>query len=403
MYNIKDDLQRELDAMRQDGLYKTERVITSPQGADIHVQSSGGVSAAELEVINFCANNYLGLGGHPALVEAAKAGLDSHGYGLSSVRFICGTQDIHKQLERKLAEFLGMEDSILYIACFDANGGLFESLMSAEDAIVSDALNHASIIDGIRLSKAMRYRYNNMDMDDLRTQLQAARDANARRIMIATDGVFSMDGHIAPLDKVCQLADEFGAMVMIDESHSSGFMGKTGRGVHELHGVMDRIDIVTTTLGKALGGACGGATAARSEIVDYLRQKSRPYLFSNTVPPAIVTAALKVLEMLSASTELRDRLEANTERFRSGMTAAGLNIIPGTHPIVPVMLGDAPLALKFADELLEEGIYVIGFCYPVVPQGKARIRVQVSAAHTDEHIDRAIAAFTRVGKKLGVI
>ncbi|MEZ5339318.1 MAG: glycine C-acetyltransferase [bacterium] len=399
MYTIREDLQRELDDIRSQGLYKGERIITSPQGADIVVARDGGGR----EVINFCANNYLGLGGRRELVDAAKQGLDSHGYGLSSVRFICGTQDIHKQLEQKLAEFLGMEDSILYIACFDANGGLFESLMGAEDAIVSDALNHASIIDGIRLSKAMRFRYANTDMDDLRTQLQAAKDANARRIMIATDGVFSMDGHIAPLDRVCELADEFGALVMIDESHSTGFMGRTGRGVHELHGVMDRIDIVTTTLGKALGGACGGATAARREIVEYLRQKSRPYLFSNTVPPAIVSAALKVLEMLSASTELRDRLELNTARFRLGMDSAGFNIIPGTHPIVPVMLGDAALASRFADALLDEGIYVIGFSYPVVPQGKARIRVQVSAAHTDEHIDKAIAAFTKVGHALGVL
>ncbi len=396
MYNIRKDLQAELDGIREAGLYKSERVITSPQGADIHVSTGQ-------DVINFCANNYLGLGGHPALIEAAKQGLDSHGYGLSSVRFICGTQDIHKELERRLADFLGMEDSILYIACFDANGGLFESLLGSEDAVVSDALNHASIIDGIRLCKAMRYRYANADMDDLRSQLQAAKDANARRIMIATDGVFSMDGHIAPLDRICELADEYGAMVMIDESHSTGFMGRTGRGTHELHGVMDRIDIVTTTLGKALGGACGGATAARREIVEYLRQKSRPYLFSNTVPPAIVTAALKVLEMLSASTELRDRLERNTQRFRAGMETAGLSIVPGTHPIVPVMLGDAALAGRFADALLDEGIYVIGFSYPVVPKGQARIRVQLSAAHTDEHIDKAIAAFTKVGHDLGVI
>ncbi|MCB1187917.1 glycine C-acetyltransferase [bacterium] len=403
MYTIREDLQRELDEIRAQGLYKSERIITSPQGADIIVARPGGNGSGPREVINFCANNYLGLGGRQELVDAAKEGLDSHGYGLSSVRFICGTQDIHKVLERRLADFLGMEDAILYIACFDANGGLFESLMGAEDAIVSDALNHASIIDGIRLSKAMRFRYNNTDMDDLRTQLQAAKDANARRIMIATDGVFSMDGHIAPLDKVCELADEFGALVMIDESHSTGFMGRTGRGVHELCGVMDRIDIVTTTLGKALGGACGGATAARREIVEYLRQKSRPYLFSNTVPPAIVSAALKVLEMLSASTELRDRLEVNTARFRQGMEQAGFNIIHGTHPIVPVMLGDAALASRFADELLDEGIYVIGFSYPVVPQGKARIRVQVSAAHTEEHIDRAIAAFTKVGERLGVL
>jgi glycine C-acetyltransferase len=393
---IRDQLRADLDAMTEAGTYKTERIISSPQGADINV-------ADGRDVLNFCANNYLGLGDHPKLIEAAKRGLDSHGYGMSSVRFICGTQDIHKQLEARISEFLGTDDTILYSSCFDANGGLFETLLSAEDAIISDELNHASIIDGIRLCKAQRYRYKNCDMADLRTQLETAKSAGARRIMVATDGVFSMDGSIAPLPQVCDLAEEFSALVMVDDSHATGFMGKGGRGTHEHHGVMGRIDIITTTLGKALGGASGGCTSGHAELIELLRQKSRPYLFSNTVPPPIICGALEVINLLSETTELRDRLEENTRYFRAQITAAGFEIRPGEHPIVPIMLGDAKLASEMASEMLSEGIYVIGFSYPVVPMGKARIRVQISAAHTREHLDRAIAAFTAVGQRMGVL
>jgi len=387
-------LQQELQAIKDAGLYKEERVIITPQGADIRVQSGE-------EVINFCANNYLGLSSHPKVTEAAKQTIDSHGYGMSSVRFICGTQDIHKTLEAKISEFLGTEDTILYAAAFDANGGVFEPLFGAEDAIISDELNHASIIDGVRLCKAQRFRYKNCDMADLEAQLNAARDARHR--IIVTDGAFSMDGSVAPLDKICDLADKYEALVMIDESHCTGFIGKTGRGTHELHGVMDRVDIITGTLGKALGGASGGFTSGRKEIIDMLRQRSRPYLFSNTLAPAIVGASIAVLDMLSETTALRDKLEYNTEYFREKMTEAGFDIKPGAHPIVPVMLYDAPLAQEFAARMLAEGIYVIGFYYPVVPKGKARIRVQLSAAHEQHHLDTAIAAFTKVGKELGVI
>jgi len=387
-------LQQELQAIKDAGLYKEERVIITPQGADIRVQSGE-------EVINFCANNYLGLSSHPKVTEAAKQTIDSHGYGMSSVRFICGTQDIHKTLEAKISEFLGTEDTILYAAAFDANGGVFEPLFGAEDAIISDELNHASIIDGVRLCKAQRFRYKNCDMADLEAQLNAARDARHR--IIVTDGAFSMDGSVAPLDKICDLADKYEALVMIDESHCTGFIGKTGRGTHELHGVMDRVDIITGTLGKALGGASGGFTSGRKEIIDMLRQRSRPYLFSNTLAPAIAGASIAVLDMLSETTALRDKLEYNTEYFREKMTEAGFDIKPGAHPIVPVMLYDAPLAQEFAARMLAEGIYVIGFYYPVVPKGKARIRVQLSAAHEQHHLDTAIAAFTKVGKELGVI
>ena len=393
---VRNQLRGELDEIRSAGLYKDERIIVTPQDAAIAV--AGGK-----KVINFCANNYLGLGNNPELLQAAKNGLDTHGYGMSSVRFICGTQDIHKELERKMAEFLGTEDTILYSSCFDANGGLFESLMGEKDAIVSDALNHASIIDGVRLSKAARYRYANDDLDDLEKQLKAAKAAGARRIMIATDGVFSMDGVIARVKDICDLADKYGAMVMVDDSHATGFVGKTGRGTSEYRNCMGRVDIITTTLGKALGGASGGCTSGRKEIVEYLRQKSRPYLFSNTVPPPIVCAALKVLELLTKSTELRDRLEWNTTYFRKHMTEAGFAIRPGEHPICPIMLGDAKLAADMAADMLDEGIYVTGFSYPVVPKGQARIRVQISAAHTKEHLDHAIAAFTKVGRKHGVV
>ncbi len=388
------ELQAELQQIKDAGLYKRERIITTPQGARIATEGGG-------EVLNFCANNYLGLSSHPAVIAAAKAAIDTHGFGLSSVRFICGTQDIHKQLERRLAEFLGMEDTILYAAAFDANGGVFEPLLGEQDAVISDELNHASIIDGIRLCKARRLRYKNNDMADLEAQLQAAR--GARRILVVSDGVFSMDGTIAQVDKICDLAERYGAMVMLDECHATGFIGRTGRGTHEYRGAVGRVDIITGTLGKALGGASGGFTAARKEIVELLRQRSRPYLFSNTVAPAIVGASLRVLDLLTESTELRDKLEANTRQFRAGMTAAGFNIPPGEHPITPVMLGDARLAQEFADQLLGEGIYVIGFFYPVVPQGKARIRVQISAAHEPAQIDQAIAAFTHVGRRLGVI
>lgn len=389
-YNrIKTELQ-EIDAA---GLYKKERVIASEQGAEIIVNGK--------KVLNFCANNYLGLSAHPKVLEAARNTINDRGYGMSSVRFICGTQDIHKELEEKLAKFLGTEDTILYVACFDANGGVFEPLLGEDDAIISDELNHASIIDGVRLCKAKRARYKHNDMADLEEQLKQLKDARTR--MIVTDSVFSMDGTIAQLDKICDLADKYDALVMIDESHSSGFMGKTGRGVHELCGVMDRIDIITGTLGKALGGASGGFTSGKKEVVEMLRQRSRPYLFSNTVAPSVVGASIAVLDMLSETTELRDKLEDNTTYFRSKMTAAGFDIKPGTHPIAPLMLYDAVLAQKMAAKMLDEGIYVIGFFFPVVPKGQARIRVQISAAHSREQLDKAIAAFIKVGKELGVI
>jgi glycine C-acetyltransferase len=395
MYDtLKPVLQQELAQIEEAGLYKKERIITSAQGADITVQ--GGQ-----EVINFCANNYLGLSSNPRVIEAAKQVMDTHGYGLSSVRFICGTQDIHKELEAKIAGFLGTEDTILYAAAFDANGGVFEPVFNEQDAIISDELNHASIIDGVRLCKAQRQRYKHDDMADLEEKLIATQ--NLRHRIIVTDGAFSMDGTIAQLDKICDLADKYKALVMIDESHCSGFMGKTGRGTHEHHNVMGRIDIITGTLGKALGGASGGFTSGRKEIIDMLRQRSRPYLFSNTLAPAITGASIAVLNMLNETTELRDKLESNTKYFREKMTEAGFDIKPGVHPIVPVMLYDAKLAQEFAAKMLEEGIYVIGFYYPVVPQGKARIRVQISAAHDVAHLDKAIAAFTKVGKALEVI
>jgi len=387
-------LQQELEQIEKDGLYKRERVIITPQGADIKVSTGQ-------EVVNFCANNYLGLSSDPRVTEAAKNAIDKYGYGMSSVRFICGTQDVHKELEQKLSEFLGTEDTILYAAAFDANGGVFEPLFNDQDAIISDELNHASIIDGVRLCKAKRFRYKHSDMADLEVQLQAAADCRHR--IIVTDGAFSMDGTIAQLDKICDLADKYNALVMIDESHCSGFMGKTGRGTHEHCGVMDRIDIITGTLGKALGGASGGFTAGKKEIIDMLRQRSRPYLFSNTLAPAIAGASVAVLELLSETTELRDKLESNTLYFRQKMTDAGFDIKEGIHPIVPVMLYDAKLAQEFAAKMLDEGIYVIGFYYPVVPQGKARIRVQLSAAHELHHLDKAIAAFIKVGKELKVI
>jgi glycine C-acetyltransferase len=395
MYNqYKAAFQSELDEIIAGGLYKKERIITTPQSALISTAASG-------EVLNFCANNYLGLSSHPLVVQAAKDAIDTHGYGMSSVRFICGTQDIHKQLEARLSQFLGTEDCILYAAAFDANGGVFEPLLQEQDAIISDELNHASIIDGIRLCKAQRFRYSHNNMEDLEKQLQAAQ--GARRRLIVTDGVFSMDGTIAQLDKICDLADKYGAMVMVDECHASGFMGKTGRGTHEHCGVMGRVDIITGTLGKALGGASGGFTAARREIVELLRQRSRPYLFSNTVAPSIVGASLAVLDLLTQSTELRDRLETNTVLFRSLMTEKGFDIIKGTHPIVPVMLYDAVLAQRFAARLLELGIYVVGFFYPVVAKGKARIRVQISAGHTEAQVRQAAEAFEQVGKELGVL
>lgn len=391
---VKERLQKELQGIKESGLYKNERIITSAQGAEISLESGQ-------RVINFCANNYLGLANDSRLIEAAKTTLDQRGYGLSSVRFICGTQDIHKELEAKIAEFLGTEDSILYAAAFDANGGVFEPLLGPEDAIISDELNHASIIDGVRLTKSVRYRYKHNDMHDLEEKLKEAQNQRSR--IIVTDGVFSMDGTIAQLDKICDLAEKYDALVMSDECHSTGFMGKTGRGVHEYRGVMGRMDIITGTLGKALGGAMGGFTSGRKEIIELLRQRSRPYLFSNSLAPAIVGASLRVFEMLSETTELRDRLMENTRYFRGEMTAAGFDIKAGEHPIVPIMLYDAVLSQKMADALLEEGIYVIGFFYPVVPKGQARIRVQISAAHTKEHLDRAIAAFSKVGKALGVI
>ena len=394
----REHYKRTLDEIRESGLWKRERIITSAQGADIEVTLPG---SAPRHVLNFCANNYLGLGNHPTLLAAAHAALHDRGYGLSSVRFICGTQDMHRRLETKLSTFLGTDDTILYSSCFDANGGLFETLLGPEDAILSDKLNHASIIDGIRLCKAERHPFEHMDMADLEGKLVATKDKRIR--MVATDGVFSMDGDIAPLKEIAELCDRHDALLMVDDSHATGFVGRTGRGTAEHCGVMGRVDVYTGTLGKALGGASGGFTSGRREIVDLLRQRSRPYLFSNTLPQPIVAAASACLDMLSQTTELRDRLEANTKRFRDGMTAAGFAIRPGVHPIVPVMLGEATLATAIAEDLLAEGIYVVGFFFPVVPRGAARIRVQLSAAHTFEQIDRALAAFARVGRKHGVV
>lgn len=391
--NLINRLKIELAEIEQAGLYKQERVIASEQAAQIVANGK--------EVLNFCANNYLGLSSHPKTIEAAHKTIDHRGYGMSSVRFICGTQDIHKELEQKLSSFLGTEDTILYCAAFDANGGLFEPLLNEQDAIISDELNHASIIDGVRLCKAERHRYKHNDLNELEEKLKATQHCRSR--MIATDSIFSMDGTVAQLDKICDLADKYDAIVMIDESHSSGFMGKTGRGVHELCNVMDRVDIITGTLGKALGGASGGFTSGRKEVIDMLRQKSRPYLFSNTVAPSVVGASIAILDMLSETTALRDKLEENTKYFREKITAAGFDIKPGIHPIVPIMLYDAVLAQKMAARMLEEGIYVIGFFFPVVAKGNARIRVQISAGHEREHLDKAIEAFTKVGKELGVI
>jgi glycine C-acetyltransferase len=397
MYDqFKTKLQQELQSIEDAGLFKRERIITSPQSAEITI--AGGQ-----KVLNFCANNYLGLSSHPRVLEAAKAAIDTHGFGMSSVRFICGTQDIHKTLERKISEFLGTEDTILYAAAFDANGGVFEPLFGPEDAIISDALNHASIIDGVRLCKAMRYRYEHNNMQDLEAQLKDAVAKGAQQKIIVTDGVFSMDGTIAQLDKIVELAEKYEALIMSDECHSTGFMGKTGRGVHEHCGVMGKIDIITGTLGKALGGASGGFTSGKKEIIELLRQRSRPYLFSNTLAPSITGASIAVFDLLSETTELRDILEENTLYFRSKMTEAGFDMKPGTHPIVPVMLYDAVLSQKMSEKLLEKGIYVIGFYYPVVPKGQARIRVQISAGHTRVQLDQAIAAFVEVGKELGVI
>ena len=395
-YTARDRYTTELETIREQGLFKAERVITSPQSAEIELE--GG-----RKVLNFCANNYLGLADHPDVIAAAKQALDTHGFGMASVRFICGTQDLHKQLEAKIAGFFGTEDTILYAACFDANGGLFEPLLGEQDAVISDALNHASIIDGIRLCKAKRFRYANSDMADLEKQLQAADAAGARTKLITTDGAFSMDGFIARLDEITALADKYGALVHIDECHCTGFLGDTGRGSAEVHGVMDKIDIFTGTLGKALGGALGGFTTGRKEVIELLRQRSRPYLFSNSLPPHVVAAAIKVFDMLSNAGELREKLKENTRYFREQMTAAGFDIKPGVHPIVPVMIYDAPKAQAMAASLLEEGIYVTGFFYPVVPQGQARIRTQMSAAHTREHLDHAITAFTRVARKLGIL
>ncbi|MBK7566734.1 MAG: glycine C-acetyltransferase [Bacteroidetes bacterium] len=394
MYTIQDRLSKEIQEIKDSGLYKNERIITSPQAADITLANGS-------KVLNFCANNYLGLSSHPKVIEAAKKAVDSHGYGMSSVRFICGTQDIHKELEQKISTFLGTEDTILYAAAFDANGGVFEPLFNEEDAIISDALNHASIIDGVRLCKAVRYRYANNDMADLEAQLITSQ-AQRNRIIV-TDGVFSMDGTIAQLDKIVELAEKYNALIMIDECHASGFIGKTGRGTHEYRGVMGKIDIITGTLGKALGGASGGFTSGRKEIIEMLRQRSRPYLFSNTLAPSITGASIAVLDLLSETTELRDKLESNTKYFRSKMTEAGFDIKPGEHPIVPLMLYDAVLSQTMAAKLLEEGIYVIGFYFPVVPKGQARIRIQISAGHDQHHLDKAINAFIKVGKELGVI
>ncbi|HEY8511557.1 MAG TPA: glycine C-acetyltransferase [Cyclobacteriaceae bacterium] len=396
MYDkLKPVLVKELTAIREAGLYKEERVITTPQGPVIR---TGGK-----EVINFCANNYLGLSSDPRVIAAAKEAIDTHGYGLSSVRFICGTQDLHKTLERRISEFLGTDDTILYAAAFDANGGVFEPLFGEKDAIISDALNHASVIDGIRLCKARRYRYDHNSMESLEAKLEEARAAGAEQMIIVTDGAFSMDGTIAQLDKICDLADAYGALVMTDESHATGFIGKTGRGVPEYCGVMDRVDIITGTLGKALGGASGGFTSGRKEIIEMLRQRSRPYLFSNTLAPAIAGASIKVFDILSETTALRDKLERNTQWFRKAISDAGFDVKPGTHPIVPIMLYEAKLAQEFAARLLDEGIYVVGFFYPVVPQGQARIRVQLSAAHEMEHMEAAVDAFKKVGRELGVL
>ena len=385
-----------LDEIRDAGLFKSERIIASPQSAEIELTDGR-------KVLNFCANNYLGLADHPDIIAAAKDALDTHGFGMASVRFICGTQDLHKQLEKTIADFFGTEDTILYAACFDANGGLFEPLLDENDAIISDALNHASIIDGVRLCKAKRYRYANSDMTDLEAQLKQAKADGARTIMITTDGVFSMDGFIAPLDEITALAEKYGALVHIDECHATGFLGATGRGSAEVKGVMDKVDIFTGTLGKAMGGALGGFTTAKREVIELLRQSSRPYLFSNSLPPHVVAAGIKAFEMLASAGDLREQLVENTAYFRKEMTDRGFDIKPGVHPISPVMLYDAPLAQKFAERLLEEGIYAIGFFFPVVPKGQARIRTQISAAHTREHLDRAIDAFTRIGKELGVI
>lgn len=394
--SIKNHLEQEIEEIKNAGLFKTERIITSSQGAEITLDTGQ-------TVLNFCANNYLGLSSHPEVVKAAKETLDTHGFGMSSVRFICGTQDIHKTLEKKIADFYGTEDTILYAAAFDANGGVFEPLLGAEDAIISDSLNHASIIDGVRLCKAARYRYKSSDMEDLENQLKDAVENGARFKIVVTDGVFSMDGMIAPLDKICALAEKYDALVMIDECHAAGFIGETGRGTLEEKGVMNKIDIITGTLGKALGGAMGGYTTGKKEIIEILRQRSRPYLFSNSLAPAIVGASIKVFEMLTENTELRDQLEWNTNYFKKGMKEAGFDIIDGDSAIVPVMLYDAKLSQTMANMLLEEGIYVIGFFYPVVPKEKARIRVQLSAAHTVEHLDKAISAFKKVGEKLNII
>lgn len=387
-------LNSEIDQLKSNGLYKSERIITSQQQAEITVNQG-------LEVLNFCANNYLGLANHPKIIQAAKKAVDHHGFGMSSVRFICGTQDIHKALEARISDFLGFEDTILYSSCFDANGGLFETLLGPEDAIISDALNHASIIDGIRLCKAKRFRYQNNDMQDLEQKLKDADDCRFK--LIATDGVFSMDGIIANLPAICDLADQYDAMVMVDDSHAVGFMGKNGRGTHEYHNVMGRIDIMTGTLGKALGGASGGYTSGKREVIDWLRQRSRPYLFSNTLAPVIAATSITVLDLLKSSHELIQRLHANSAYFRKQMQQLGFTLVPGEHPIIPVMLGDATLAKAMADELLKEHVYVIGFSYPVVPQGQARIRTQMSAGHTLEHLDKALSAFEKVGHKLGVI
>jgi glycine C-acetyltransferase len=396
MAAFHDRIDAELAGLREQGLFKAERIITSPQSAEITL-------ADGRQVLNFCANNYLGLADHPEVIAAAKEALDSHGFGMASVRFICGTQDLHKRLEAQIAQFFGKDDSILYAACFDANGGLFEPLLGEQDAIISDALNHASIIDGVRLCKAKRYRYANCDMADLEAQLKQARADGVRDILITTDGVFSMDGFIAPLDAICDLAQKYGALVHIDECHATGFLGATGRGSAEVRGVLERIDLITGTLGKALGGALGGFTVGKASVIEMLRQRSRPYLFSNSLPPHVVAAGSQVFAMLAAAGELRQRLADNTAHFRARMTAAGFDLKPGEHPIVPVMLYDAPLAQRFAARLLEEGIYVIGFFFPVVPKGQARIRTQMSAAHSREQLDRAIDAFVRVGRELGVI
>ena len=396
MHTANARFAEELDQLRAQGLFKSERIIASPQSAEIEL-------ADGRRVLNFCANNYLGLADHPSVIEAAKQALDSHGFGMASVRFICGTQDLHKQLEKQIAEFFGKQDSILYAACFDANGGLFEPLLGEQDAVISDALNHASIIDGVRLCKAKRYRYSNCDMADLEAQLKQARADGARDILITTDGVFSMDGFIAPLDEITRLARQYRAMVHIDECHATGFLGASGRGSAEVRGVLEHIDIITGTLGKALGGALGGFTCGSSAMIELLRQRSRPYLFSNSLPPPVVAAGSRVFDMLAQAGELRERLGENTRYFRAQMSAAGFDLRPGEHPIVPVMLYDAPLAQQFAARLLEEGIYVIGFFFPVVAKGQARIRTQMSAAHTREHLDRAVAAFTRVGRELGAL